>query len=74
MSAKTIYESWLYNPGLDEGIRKELEAIKANPIVPETDLVNREKVIKVFEEVKKAADNYIGALRQDEKGSDADES
>lgn len=54
--------------------RKELEAVKANPIVPDTDLVNREKVIRVFEEVKKAADNYIGALRQDEKGSDADES
>ena len=30
MSAKTIYESWLNNPGLDEGIRKELEAISGD--------------------------------------------
>ena len=28
MNARETYESWLASPGLDEGIRKELEAIK----------------------------------------------
>ena len=30
MSAKEVYESWLAAPGLDEGIRKELEGIKGD--------------------------------------------
>lgn len=30
MSAKEVYESWLAAPGLDEGIRKELESIRGD--------------------------------------------